>query len=257
MADIRAAAFFDLDKTLMAGSSSMEFARVARTRGLISRRQMAGWAVDHLKFRIRGATDEETAQVLAVARESIGGSSAKVIDRMWPEVLAGILPRIYPQVLAEIHRHQDEGRLTYIVSAAGSEMVESLAEILGMDGGIGTRYVVEEGVYTGDLDGPFVYGPGKVTAIERIASERGIDLASSWSYSDSVSDLPMLEVVGNAVVVNPDPALTATARERGWRIMRFDRLGRNLAIGGLAAIFFLGGMARFLYGHLESSAVRR
>lgn len=241
------AAFFDLDKTLMAGSSSMEFARVARSRGLISRRQVAGWAVDHVKFRIRGATDEETAQVLAVARESIAGSPAKVIDRMWPEILAGILPRIYPGVLAEVHRHQDEGRLTYIVSAAGGEMVDSLARILGMDGGIGTHYVIEQGVYTGELDGPFVYGPGKVTAIREIAAEHGIDLASSWAYSDSASDLPMLEAVGNAVVVNPDPALTATARERGWRIMRLDRLGRNLAIaGGLAAAFLMGGLGSWI-----------
>jgi len=246
MTDERAAAFFDLDKTLMAGSSSMQFARVARSRGLISRRQVAGWAVDHLKFRLRGATDEETAQLLAVARESIGGSPAKGIDRMWPEVLSGILPRIYPRVLAEVHRHQDEGRLTYIVSAAGSDMVASLAEILGMDGGIGTRYVVEDGVYTGELDGPFVYGPGKVTAIERIAAERGIDLEASWSYSDSASDLPMLELVGNAVVVNPDPPLAATARERGWRVMRFDRLGRNLAVGGGLTLTLLVAGAAWL-----------
>ncbi len=247
MTDMRSAAFFDLDKTLMSGSSSMEFARVARSRGLISRRQVAGWAVEHIKFRVRGATDEETAQLLAVARESIAGSPAKLIDRMWPDILAGILPRVYPAVLAEVHRHQDEGRLTYIVSAAGSEMVESLARVFGMDGGIGTRYVVDAGIYTGELDGPFVYGPGKVTAIEQIAAEHGIDLASSWSYSDSASDLPMLEAVGNAVAVNPDAALAATARERGWRIMRFDRLGRNLAIGGgLAAAAFLGGAARLL-----------
>lgn len=258
MSDQREAAFFDLDKTLMSGSSSMEFARVARTRGIISRRQIATWAIDHLKFRIRGATDEETAQVLAVAQESIGGSKASLIDRMWPEILVGILPRIYPKILAEVHRHQDEGRLTFIVSAAGSEMVESLAAILGMDGGIGTRYVVEDGRYTGELDGPFVYGPGKVTAISRIAGEKELDLDASWAYSDSVSDLPMLEAVGNPVVVNPDPHLARIARERDWRVMRLDRIGRNLTLSGLAAgLIALAGIGHFTIGQTEPFRRRR
>lgn len=258
MTDTSEAAFFDLDKTLMSGSSSMEFARVARSRGIISRRQIVAWAIDHLKFRIRGATDEETAQVLAVAQESIGGSKASLIDRMWPEILAGILPRIYPEILAEVHRHQDEGRLTFIVSAAGSEMVESLAAILGMDGGIGTRYVVEDGRYTGELDGPFVYGPGKVTAISRIADEKGLDLDASWAYSDSVSDLPMLEAVGNAVVVNPDPHLTRIAGERDWRVMRLDRIGRTLTLAAVVAgVVGIAGVGHFTIGQTEPFRRRR
>jgi HAD superfamily hydrolase (TIGR01490 family) len=166
---------------------------------------------------------------------------------MWPEVLAGILPRIYPEVLAEVHRHQDEGRLTYIVSAAGSDMVESLAQVLGMDGGIGTRYVVEDGAYTGALDGPFVYGRGKVTAIENIAEQVDLDLDGSWAYSDSASDLPMLEVVGNPVAVNPDAPLLEAARREGWKVMRFERLGRNLAIGGtVAGALQVGGLGGWL-----------
>lgn len=258
MAEIREAAFFDLDKTLMSGSSSMEFARVARTRGIISRRQVAGWAVDHLKFRLRGASDEETAQVLAVAQESIGGSRVEVVDRMWPEILAGILPRIYPRVLAEVHRHQDEGRLTFIVSAAGSGMVESLAGILGMDRGIGTCYRVEDGRYTGELDGPFVYGPGKVTAMAAVAAELGIDLDHSWAYSDSASDLPMLESVGNPVVVNPDPRLATVAVERGWETIRLDRIGRNLtALGAVLGVAAVAGIGHFTLGRTEPFRRRR
>jgi len=163
---------------------------------------------------------------------------------MWPEVLAGILPRVYPEMLAEIYRHQDAGRKTYIVSAAGSDMVSSLAAVLGMDGGIGTRYVVnEDGVYTGELGGPFVYGPGKVQAMERIAEQNGIDLTESWAYSDSASDLPMLRAVGNAVAVNPDAPLLAVAKEDGWQVMRFDRLGRNLTVAGtVGAAILLGGL---------------
>lgn len=244
MTESNQAAFFDLDKTLMAGSSGMEFARIARRRGLISRMQVLRWGRDHLRYRLKGATDEETAQVMQVAKETLANVRASEISRMWPEVLAGILPRVYPEMLAEVYRHQDAGRQTYIVSAAGSDMVTSLARVLGMDGGIGTRYIVnEEGVFTGELDGPFVYGPGKVPAMKRIAEENGIDLSESWAYSDSASDLPMLEAVGNAVAVNPDAHLLAAAKEGDWQVMRFDRLGRNLAVAGtIGAAVLLGGL---------------
>ena len=230
------AAFFDLDKTLMAGSSGMPFARVAARQGIVSRRQLASWAIDHMRYRLRGASDEETADVLKVARELMTGVAGRDIDRMGPEVMAAILPRIYPQMLEEIWRHQDEGRPTFIVSAAGNGIVSSLAQVLQMEGGIGTCYEVgADGNFTGRLDGPFVYGPGKVEAIERFASEHEIDLAASYAYSDASSDLPMLRAVGHAVVVNPDPGLAEIAREEGWQVMRFERLGRRLAIAGAAA----------------------
>jgi HAD superfamily hydrolase (TIGR01490 family) len=228
----RAAAFFDLDKTLMAGSSGMQFARVAARQGIVSRRQLASWAVDHLRYRLRGATDEETADVLKVARELVTGVPARDIDRMGPEVMAAILPRVYPQMLEEIWRHQDDGRATFIVSAAGNDLVFSLAQVLQMEGGIGTRYEVDgDGRFTGRLDGPFVYGPGKVEAMRRFADDHGIELAASYAYSDSSSDLPMLRAVGHPVVVNPDAGLAEIARAEGWQIMRFERLGRRLAIG--------------------------
>jgi HAD superfamily hydrolase (TIGR01490 family) len=242
------AAFFDLDKTLMAGSSGMEFARVARRRGLISRWQIFKWARDHFRYRIKGATEEQTNEVLKMARDTLSNVSAKEIERMWPEVLAGVLPRIYPEMLAEIHNHQDAGRRTFIVSAAGHDLVEVLAGVLGMDGGVGTRYVInEEGVYTGRLEGRFVYGPGKVDAMEELAEEHGLDLESSWAYSDSASDLPMLGAAGNAVVVNPDGPLAKVAKQEGWLIIRFDRLGRNLAVAGTVGLAAaLGGLGSYL-----------
>ena len=154
---------------------------------------------------------------------------ARDLERMNPEVLAAILPRIYPQMLEEVYAHQDAGRATFIVSAAGNGVVEQLAHVLGMDGGIGTRYEVDaEGNYTGRLDGPFVYGEGKVTAMEEFADRHGIELSASYAYSDSLSDLPMLRAVGNPVAVNPDPPLAAIAREEGWQTLRFERLGRRL-----------------------------
>jgi HAD superfamily hydrolase (TIGR01490 family) len=225
----RAAAFFDLDKTLMAGSSGMQFARIAAQHGIVGRRQLASWAVEHLRYRLRGTTDARTAEVLRVARELISGVPARSLERMNPEVMAAILPRVYPQMLDEVYAHQDAGRATFIVSAAGNGVVESLAEVLGMDGGIGTRYEVDmEGAFTGRFDGPFVYGPGKVEAMRAFAAEHGIDLAESYAYSDSLSDLPMLRAVGHPVAVNPDPALAEIAREEGWQTMRFERLGRRL-----------------------------
>jgi len=225
----RAAAFFDLDKTLMAGSSGMQFARVATRQGIVGRRQLASWAVEHLRYRLRGTTDERTAEVLKVARGLIAGVPAKTIARMEPEVMAAILPRVFPQMLEEVHLHQDAGRPTFIVSAAGNDVVESLARVLGMEGGIGTRYEVDAaGDFTGRFDGPFVYGPGKVEAMKTFAAKHGIDLEASYAYSDSLSDLPMLRAVGNPVAVNPDPPLAEIARQEGWQTMRFERLGRRL-----------------------------
>ena len=238
----RAAAFFDLDKTLMAGSSGMQFARVATRHGIVGRRQLANWAVEHLRYRLRGTTDERTGEVLRVARELIAGVPARTLERMNPEVMAAILPRVYPQMLDEVYEHQDAGRATFIVSAAGNGVVEPLAEVLGMDGGIGTSYEIDgDGAFTGRFDGPFVYGAGKVEAMAAFAAEHGIDLAESYAYSDSLSDLPMLEAVGHPVVVNPDPPLAAIAKREGWQTMRFERLGRRLVAVSVTLLATVAG----------------
>jgi len=251
----RGAAFFDLDKTLMAGSSGIVWARVSYDAGGISKRTMARWARDHLRYRLRGASDEAAAQVMAEVKELLSGTSARDLRRMGPLVLAGVLPRIYPQMLDEVHSHQDAGRATFIVSAAGVELVEMLASVLGMDGGIGTRYAVDaEDRLTGELDGPFMYGAGKVEALERYASEHGIDLSESFAYSDSASDLPMLRAVGNPVVVNPDEELARIARGEGWRVMRFEKLGRRLVVAGAAlTALALGGLGSVLAGRRSAS----
>jgi len=249
----RAAAFFDLDKTLMAGSSGMQFARIAAKQGVVSRRLLVSWGWEHLRYRLRGTTDERTAEVLKVARELIRGVPERTVDRMGPEVMAAILPRVFPQMLEEVYAHQDAGRPTFIVSAAGNGVVEQLAHVLGMDGGIGTRYEVDgEGSYTGRLDGPFVYGEGKVTAMEEFAARHEIELGESYAYSDSLSDLPMLRAVGHPVAVNPDPPLAAIAREEGWQTLRFERLGRRLVA---LAVTFLATVAGF--GATRVAARRR
>jgi HAD superfamily hydrolase (TIGR01490 family) len=240
----KAAAFFDLDKTLMAGSSGMVFARVANQRGFVARKQLAKWGWDHLRYRLRGSSDEQTNAVLEVAKRVFAQIPERDVERMAPAVLAGILPRIYPQMLDEVHRHQDEGRATFIVSAAGNDLVKALAAVLGMEGGIGTSWAVgSDGKYTGEMDGPFVYGKGKVEAMRRFSERHDIDMDASYAYSDSVSDLPMLRSVGQAVVVNPDSHLLEIARQEGWQVMRFERLGRKLAIAGATVLAAAAGGA--------------
>jgi HAD superfamily hydrolase (TIGR01490 family) len=240
----RAAAFFDLDRTLMAGSSAMHFARAAYRTQMVSRSQLVRWGIEHVRFRLRGSTDARTAQVLSQVRELLAGVPERDIERMAPDLLAGVLPRIYPPMLQEVREHQDAGRATFIVSAAGNGLVEILARVLGMDGGIGTRYEVGgAGLLTGRIVEPFVYGEGKVKAMRAFAAEHDIDLEASWAYSDSVSDLPMLRAVGRPVAVNPDAELARVAAEAGWQVKRFEKLGRRLAIVAATVVAAaVGGM---------------
>jgi HAD superfamily hydrolase (TIGR01490 family) len=244
----KAAAFFDLDRTLMAGSSAMHFGRAAYRSGMVRRRQLAAWGIDHIRFRLRGSTDESAQAVLALVKDLLEGVPEKEIARMAPDLLAGILPRVYPLMMDEVHAHQDAGRPAFIVSAASNPLVELLAHVLGFEGGIGTRYeVAPDGTLTGDIEGPFIYGEGKVEAMRRFADAHGIELESSWAYSDSGSDLPMLRAVGNPVAVNPDPELAEVARSEGWRVMRFEKLGRRLAIAGATlAAAAVGGSGTWL-----------
>jgi HAD superfamily hydrolase (TIGR01490 family) len=243
-----AAAFFDLDRTLMAGSSGMHFARAAQRTGMVSRALLLRWAVEHVRFRLWGSTDERTAEVLSQVKELLSGVPEREVERLAPDLLAGVLPRIYPPMLAEVRVHQDAGRATFIVSAAGNGLVEMLARVLGMDGGIGTRYEVDgHGLLTGAIVEPFVYGEGKVNAMRAFASEHEIDLEESWAYSDSASDLPMLRAVGRPVAVNPDAELARIAAAEGWQVMRFERLGRRLAIAGATVVAAaVGGMGTAL-----------
>jgi HAD superfamily hydrolase (TIGR01490 family) len=231
----RGAAFFDLDKTLIEGSSALHFARAAYRTGMLSRRQLARDAWANVRFRLRGSTDAATEELKQRILDAIAGQRTVDLARLGPQVLAGVLPVVYQEVLDEAYAHQDAGRPAYIVTAASQELADVLAQVLVLDGGIGMRAEVRDGVYTGRADGPFTYREGKAEAIRQLAEREGIDLAESYAYSDSESDLPMLRVVGHPVAVNPDPALQRIAREEGWRIMRFDKLGRRIKLAGAVA----------------------
>jgi HAD superfamily hydrolase (TIGR01490 family) len=235
MADSRGAAFFDLDKTLIEGSSAVHFARAAYKAGVRSRRELAKDAWANARFRLRGSTDAETEALRNAILDSLAGQRVIDLQRMGPAVLTSLLPSVYPEVLQEAWDHQDAGRPAYIVTAAGQEIAEALGRVLVLDGGIGMRSEAVDGVYTGKPGGPFTYREGKADAIRELARAEGFDLSECYAYSDSESDLPMLRAVGHPVAVNPDSELERVARAEGWRIMRFDRLGRRLKMAGGAA----------------------
>ena len=238
----RAAAFFDLDKTLMEGSSAIHFGRAAYKAGMVSRRQLVRDAWANVKFRLNGSTDEGTEALKERVLHSIAGVRQRDLARLGPDVLSGILPQVYPQMLELAWEHQDAGRPAYIVTAASQELAQVLARVLALDGGIGMRSEVRAGVYTGRLAGPMTYREGKAEAMRQLAEAEGIDLAASYAYSDSESDLPMLRAVGHPVAVNPDQELARVARQEGWEVVRFDKLLRRLRIGAAAsALALLGG----------------
>jgi HAD superfamily hydrolase (TIGR01490 family) len=254
----RGAAFFDLDKTLMQGSSAFQFARAVRAAGLISRRQLVGDALANLKFRLRGATDAETDVLRDRIAASVKDVRVRDFERLGLPVLIRVLPRIYPEMLDIAHAHQDAGRDVYIITAASEELAQVLARVLAFDGGIGSHFSDQiDGTYTGQSDGPFMYGEMKATEIRRLAGERGYDLSQSYAYSDSASDVPMLSVVGHAVVVNPDRALAQRARENGWQTLRLDPLGRRLKLIGAFALAVAGGRILQILAPPLSGLLRR
>jgi HAD superfamily hydrolase (TIGR01490 family) len=246
-ATARGGAFFDLDRTLMSGSSGIHWARAAAGAGLISRRRLAADAYENVKFRLRGSTDASTDRVMRRVGDMLRGKRRLDFQRLGPQVLAGVLPRIYPQMLEIAWQHQDDGRPVYIVTAASQDTAEMIAHVLGFDGGLGTPLEEVDGVYTGRLAGPMAYRDGKPEVMRALADREGLDLAESYAYSDSESDLPMLRAVGHPVAVNPDAELLREARVNGWEVLRFDRLGGRLKmIGGLAAATLLGTAGRSL-----------
>jgi HAD superfamily hydrolase (TIGR01490 family) len=251
------AAFFDLDKTLMAGSSGIHFARAAYESGMISRRRLARDVYENMRFRLRGSTDERADDVRVRVGKMIAGVRVRDLERLSPRVLSGVLPRLYPQMLARAYAHQDAGEPVYILTAASQEMADLLARVLAFDGGLGSRSEIVDGRYTGRPAGPFNYREGKVISMRSLAVSEGFDLDASYAYSDSESDLPMLRAVRHAVVVNPDRTLRRIACEEGWEVVELDRLGKRLklfaALVGAAAVGALGTVVRERTGPTRSA----
>jgi HAD superfamily hydrolase (TIGR01490 family) len=226
----------------MEGSSGFQFVRVAYAAGLVSRRQLAADAWANFLFRLRGATEADTTAVRDRISAGLKGARVRDLERLSGNLLVRVLPRLYPQMLEIAYEHQDGGRRVYIVTAAAEELAGMLARVLAFDGGIGSRFSeVRDGVYTGRPTGLFIYGASKAQAIAELAEREGIDLAASYAYSDSESDLPMLRLVGHPVAVNPDPQLSRIARAEDWEVLRFDRLGQRLKAGAAVVSAALAG----------------
>jgi HAD superfamily hydrolase (TIGR01490 family) len=219
------AAFFDLDKTVIAKASMVAFGRPLLQAGMISRRLMVRALWSQLVFQWFGANEEKMRKFRESAlRITRGWDQAHIRELVRDNLTTVIEPLVFDEALELIRAHQSEGRKVFIISASPEEVVAPLGLYLGVDGVIATRARIDgEGRYTGDVEF-YSYGPYKAEAMREVAMTDGIDLARSYAYSDSMTDLPMLEVVGHPVVVNPDRDLARIARDRDWE-MRIFRIG--------------------------------
>jgi HAD superfamily hydrolase (TIGR01490 family) len=224
---VSGAAFFDLDRTLLSRSSSLALAGTFRKRGLIGRPQLAKAALAQLVFARFGAGQARVGRTANRAMTILQGLSVEVMHEIVEEAWEPVLrPLVYREAVDLAAEHTGRGEPVFIVSAALYEVVETIAQKLGLAGALASRAEVDDGVYTGRLERR-LYGPEKATALVELTTAEGLELASSTAYSDSHSDLPFLEAVGHPVVVNPDRALARVARARDWPVRRFrHRLGR-------------------------------
>jgi HAD superfamily hydrolase (TIGR01490 family) len=219
----RAAAFFDLDRTLLRRSSTLALAPAFRRHGVITRAQVAKAAFWQLLFILRGTSRERVRAASEEGLMLLRGFSPDQMQALVAEALEPVLrPLVYGEPLALAARHRERGEPTYIVSAALQEVVDALARELGFDGALGTVCEVADGVYTG-RGLRSLHGENKARAVVELAEAEGIDLEASTAYSDSHTDLPFLEVVGNPIVVNPDRELRRVAEARAWPVLRFTQ----------------------------------
>jgi HAD superfamily hydrolase (TIGR01490 family) len=218
------AAFFDLDKTIIAKSSVLAFGRPFYREGLLSRRAIVKSIYAQVVYMLVGADEEKMEKLRAAMAAMTRGWNRDHVASIVRETLNEVIePIIYAEALELFEDHHAAGREVVIVSSSPLEVVQPLADFLGADRAIGTSAEVDDdGNYTGELEF-YAYGANKSDALHKLAAEDGIDLDASYAYSDSVTDLPMLETVGHPVVVNPDRELARVARERQWEVRTFTR----------------------------------
>jgi HAD superfamily hydrolase (TIGR01490 family) len=259
------AAFFDVDKTLLPGSSLYLFARGLYRHGFYDLRDILGFAFGQLTFRLTGA---EGRRGMEAAREHalafIEGKQQSDLRQIGHDIVVEVIgPRIYPGMRRVIDVHRANGDKTFLVTAAPRELAERIAAYLGMDGALGTEAELVDGTYTGRLIGPVLHGPAKLDAVVGLADQQGIDLRASSAYSDSVNDRPLLEGVGHPVAVNPDRMLRELAAERGWPVQDFRRRRRFWLIwlptgtAALAAAAVAAVVAPRLWAWRRGSAAAR
>ena len=222
-AGVRSAAFFDLDKTILARSSSFAFARPFYRRGLIKRTDVIRSAYAQFIFRTGGADHDQMESMRSYMSKLVTGWDVQTVQEIVAETLDEIVaPMVYEEAIDVMAEHRNAGRDIIIISSSGTDIVEPIGQRLGVDIAIGTQVGVEEGRYTGEIIF-YAYGEGKAEAMRALAAEHDYDLAECFAYSDSITDMPMLELVGHPFVVNPDGELRRRAQERGWPIRDFAK----------------------------------
>ena len=238
------AAFFDVDRTLIPGSSLFLLARGLYERDMFRVRDMLRFGWGQMMFRLVGEQRRAMERSRQSTLEFVAGRSQRELMSWGREIAEDrILPRVYQDIVQVIEGHQERGDLTFLVTAAPIELAEELARHLDMTGAIATvSEVDQEGFYTGRLVGEIMHGPAKAKAVAEVAAERGLELAECAAYSDSMNDLPLLEAVGYPHAVNPEPELRRIAFSRGWPIHELRTRRRALLIGIPAG---LGGTALF------------
>ncbi|WP_181311851.1 HAD family hydrolase [Nocardioides campestrisoli] len=249
--DPTAAAFFDVDNTVMQGASIFHLAKGLYKRKFFRTSDILGAMYKQAWFRIVGVEDpEHIADARNSALSFIAGHTVTELEELGEEIFDEVMAhRIWPGTRALAQRHLDEGQRVWLITAAPIEIASIIARRLGLTGALGTVAEHQDGVYTGRLVGELLHGPAKAAAVRAIAEREELDLSRCSAYSDSINDLPMLSLVGDPVAINPDPALRAHARDHGWQVRDY-RTGRKAAriglltgaVGGAAA----GGIAAAL-----------
>jgi HAD superfamily hydrolase (TIGR01490 family) len=220
----RPAAFFDLDKTIIAKSSALAFSRPFYAGGLINRRHVLRSTYAQFVFLMSGADHDQMEKMREFLSKMVTGWPVDTVREIVADTLHNIVdPLVYDEAVSLIEEHHLAGRDVIIVSASGAEMVQPIGELLGVDAVIASQLSIDDkGRYTGEIDF-YAYAENKAAAIRQLADRRGYDLSRSYAYSDSITDVHMLEVVGHPHAVNPDKELRKVAREHGWPVLLFDR----------------------------------
>jgi HAD superfamily hydrolase (TIGR01490 family) len=236
----RAAAFFDVDNTIVIGASIFHFAKGLAARKFFSTRDLSRFIFQQVKFRAGGEGHENIAKARESALAFVAGKSVGEIvalgEEIYDDALAG---RIYSGTRALAQLHLDAGERVWLVTATPEELAEIIARRLQLTGALGTRSEQKDGRYTGRLVGDLLHGEAKAAAVRELAEAEGLDLSQCAAYSDSINDIPMLSLVGRPVAVNPDTALRDEAKRRGWEIRDF-RTGRKAARVGIPTALVLG-----------------